>query len=629
MKLFSGGYVGVDVFFVISGFLITTIIVKEIEADEFSIIKFYERRIRRIYPALYVMLLFATVTAFFLYHPQNLTQISKSIMATIGFVSNILFWTESGYFDAPTTLKPLLHTWSLAVEEQFYIVYPLLMGLIMRHARSWLRGILGALALLSFYFSLQVFQQDGSAAFYFMHLRAWELLIGGLLAVRAFPTNLGAPTRHTLSMTGLVMIFGSILIYTKETPFPGASALLPTIGSALVIYSGMDGGSIIGKVLSWPPLVFIGKISYSLYLWHWPIIIFGKYYLVEPPNFLQTFMMIAASFLFSSISWLVVEKPFRSKNFLPSPRIFIFGGSVMLTALVISGSIFLGQGMPERFSKEELTTFADDSDVWGKQNKCAKTNNVTIVELNRCMLGDRASTPSFIVWGDSHAQALAPAIDAAAKSENAIGYLANLGGCPPLLDVYRPEDPVCIDFNHNVFRYIESHPEIETVILVGRWAISADGDRYKTEEGPAVTLVDVQSSALPGSNALLFENGLERTVQKLLELDRRVIIVSTVPEIGYDVPSAYFILLRTGRDINKTLAPSTSEYLQRNAVVNDVLKKLRSRYDLEIIDPAEALCDQNICDVVKDRLPLYRDAHHLSTFGALYIANMFTSIFEK
>jgi len=621
--------VGVDVFFVISGFLITTIIVREIEADEFSIIKFYERRIRRIYPALYVTLLFVLIASYFLYSPENFTQASKSSMATIGFASNILFWTESGYFAAPSTLTPLLHTWSLAVEEQFYIVFPWLVLLIMHYAKKWLQAILGALALLSFFLSVYYIKQDTSAAFYFTHLRAWELMIGGLLAIHRVPAKTNVNLRQLLSIAGLGMILVSVLTYTENTPFPGASALLPTLGSAFIIYSGMDGESLVGKVLSWSPLVFIGKISYSLYLWHWPIIIFGRYYMIQSPTNLQMFILVAAAFIFSSFSWLVVEKPFRSKSFLPSPKIFVFAGSVMAIALAVSGLFYLKQGIPSRFSGEELATFSEASPAWGEQKKCIQADLKAFKEINRCILGDGSSEPSFIVWGDSHAQALAPAFDSVAKNNGMTGYLANHPACPTLLDVYREGDDTCLDFNNTVLGYIEAHPEWETIILSGRWALSADGARYKTEEGESATLIDVQSSAPPGSNALIFENGLDRTVRKLLELNRRVIIVSTVPEVGYDVPSAYFIALRTGQDINKIVAPTVSEYRQRNAVVTDVLNKIQSRYHVQIIDPAQDLCDTNICNVVMDGQPLYRDAHHISTLGALYISDIFNPLFEK
>ena len=627
-KLFSGGYIGVDVFFVISGYLITTIIVREIEANEFSIITFYERRIRRIYPALYTTLAFVLAVAYFLYDPINFSQTGKSSLATIGFVSNILFWTESGYFDAPSTLKPLLHTWSLAVEEQFYILYPLLLWLIMRHARKWLRETLGALALLSFLFSLYYIKQDTSAVFYFFHLRAWELLIGGLLAVHAVPGKVAPSLRESLAVIGFILILGSMLIYTHDTVFPGASALLPTLGSALIIYSGMEGESLVGKMLSQPPFVFIGKISYSLYLWHWPMIIFGRYYLIQEPTTSQVLVMISASMVLSAFSWLVVEKPFRSKSFLPAPGIFVFAGSVMAIALAISGTIHFKNGLPGRFPPEQLTMIENSYSKWGDEKKCNKTDLDMFKVFNRCILGEGSTEPTFLLWGDSHALALAPAMEAAAQKAGATGYLASLSACLPLPGVDRLGETSCTEFNNQTLDYIKAHPEWQTIILSGRWALSATGVRYKTEEGAGVTLVDQTSSVFPNSNATIFETGLDRTIRLLLDLNRRVVIISSVPEIGYDVPSSYSIALRTGRNIDEIVAPTTNEYRQRNMIVIDVLNKMNDRYNVLIIDPATMLCNESACPVISDEQLLYQDAHHLTMFGAKYISGIFDPIFE-
>jgi peptidoglycan/LPS O-acetylase OafA/YrhL len=628
IQIFSGGYIGVDVFFVISGYLITTIIVREIEANEFSIIKFYERRIRRIYPALYATIPFILLAAYLLYDPDNFTQTSKSIMATTVFMSNILFWTESGYFDAPSTLKPLLHTWSLAVEEQFYIVFPLLILLITRYAKKWLKFLLGALAFLSFLLSVYYLKQNASAVFYFAHLRAWELLIGGLLAVNTVPEIINTRFKSLFSLTGLALIIESLLTYTHDTPFPGASALLPTLGSALIIYSGSGGNSVVGKILSWPPFVFVGKISYSLYLWHWPIIIFGKYYLIRTPTPIQIIILIITSFAFSIFSWMVVEKPFRSKSFLQSPKIFIFAGSAMSFTLALCGMIYLEHGMPGRFNSNQSAIFANSNSVWGQEKTCDETDLKIFKEFNRCKLGQGSSEPIFLVWGDSHARALAPALDTSAQREGMTGYLATRNACPPMLGVDRLNQTDCYDFNNKIMDHIEAHPEWKTIILVGRWALSIGGERYKTEEGESVTLIDMQSATPSVSNAIIFENGIDRTVNKLLKLKRRVVIVSSVPEVGYDVPSSYFIAARTGRDVNGIIAPTFDEYLQRNSMVIDIMKKMRNRYNVQIIDPAEVLCDMSICKVVVDGQPLYKDGHHLSTFGSLYISDIFNPLFE-
>jgi peptidoglycan/LPS O-acetylase OafA/YrhL len=270
----------VDIFFVISGFLITTIIARENNENRFTLSRFYERRIRRILPALAVMVVVTLLVSALIYDAERFKAFGKSLIAAMLFYSNVNFWKEAGYFDTLSQLKPLLHTWSLAVEEQFYIVFPIFMSGIISSARKSVKTIFSFIALVSLGISIYAvngFNNDPTSAFYLAHMRAWELLTGGLLALGVFPpiTNKGINT--ALGFIGSCMIGIAIFQYTENTPFPGLSAIIPVLGTALVIYSNMTGNSLISKVLGIPPLVFFGKISYSLYLWHWPLIIFAKY----------------------------------------------------------------------------------------------------------------------------------------------------------------------------------------------------------------------------------------------------------------------------------------------------------------------------------------------------------------
>lgn len=626
--MFSGGYVGVDVFFVISGYLITTIIVREIESNEFSLIKFYERRIRRIYPALYTVIAFVLIVAFFLYDPQNFMLVGKSVIAATLFVSNMLFWSEAGYFDAPSTLKPLLHTWSLAVEEQFYIVFPLLVFLIMRFARKRLKLALGTIAVASFLFSLYYVQRDTSAAFYFAPLRTWELLIGALLAISA-TTDIHPKLRNAMSLAGIVMILASVFLYDHETLFPGISALLPTLGAALVIYAGIKGNTFVGNLLSLPPVVFIGKISYSLYLWHWPIIIFGRYYVIRPATGMEVLLWVIAAFLLSILSWHFVENPFRSKTFLARPRIFIFGGTIMALTLMVAGTVYWNDGMPKRFENEKYKLLSTASKQSRKWKDCNNDNFGSLDELTVCAIGADTIEPIFLLWGDSHARVLAESVELPAQKGNLAGELITLNACPPLLGVDRADQKYCREYNDKVIEYIQAHPELDTVILAGRWALAAEGNRYGNEDGADVVLID-QLTAIPsGENLEIFKAGLDRTVEKLLELNRKVVIVLPIPEVGYDVPSSYFIALRTGRDINEIIAPTLGEYMQRNRPVIAVMDDLKNRYSVQLIDPATVMCDKRICKVVVDGRSLYLDGHHLSTFGSEYVSSIFDTLFGE
>src|SRR5215813_12350400 len=272
---FSGGFVGVDVFFVISGYLISAIVFSEISDGTYSITSFYERRIRRIFPALFGMLIVFSACASLYLFTSEMVNYAKSLLAATASVSNFYFWQHSGYFDSPTS-NPLLHTWSLAVEEQFYILFPLYLWAVRRFYPKHLKLSVGVLVVASLFASAIVVHFNPITAFYMPYTRAWELLTGTLLALGIFPRFSSSWLRNSAALVGMLMIFCSVVTYSPTTLFPGLSALLPCVGAALIIHAGEGGTTLIGRVLSWRPVVFIGLISYSLYLWHWPVILLQK-----------------------------------------------------------------------------------------------------------------------------------------------------------------------------------------------------------------------------------------------------------------------------------------------------------------------------------------------------------------
>jgi peptidoglycan/LPS O-acetylase OafA/YrhL len=625
IRSFSGGFVGVDVFFVISGYLITTIIVQDIRSGQFALARFYERRIRRIFPALFTVIPFTLAASAFLFDADAFLAIGKSVVATTLFLSNVLFWSEAGYFDKPSTLKPLLHTWSLAVEEQFYIVFPLLIALIVRVSKSTLKPALILLGSVSLIFSIYNVSHYPSAAFYLAQLRAWELLIGSLLALDTLPTHLDLRVRDALYPTGIVMILASVLFYSNDTPFPGMAAMLPTAGSALAIYSGIDGGTLGGRILSLRPMVFIGRISYSLYLWHWPLIVLVRYYAIRPLSSSDLALLLLGCLTLSALSWKYIETPFRSKGFLKRPMLFGLSGLVMAAVVAAGAIVYWGNGFPNRFDPNEAGGAVDQANEW---EHCVYEGAHLAETLAGCALGSPNQAATFLVWGDSHARALAPSINIAAAKRGVAGRIVFQLGCPPLLGIARRHGTSCYEFNNTVLSHIEAHSELTTIILSARWALSANGNRYKTEEGATVKLMDVQSGPRPtDTNEALFAVGLQRTVKKLAELGRKVVIVAQVPEVGYDVPSSNSIALRTGRDLNAIVAATWAEYLARNRVAGAAIDSLRRTYAIHVVDPAKALCDGQRCRVVVDGHPLYHDDDHLSLLGAEYIAYIFDPLF--
>ncbi len=630
--LFSGGFIGVDIFFVISGYLITTIIVREIELNDFSLIKFYERRIRRILPALLVVVAFTVAVCAIMYDAEKFRQFGKSVIATTLFASNINFWQESGYFDAPSRLKPLLHTWSLAVEEQFYIVFPLFMAALYRYARKPAPAILMGTAALSLGLGIFTMTTDPSAAFYLAHLRAWELLVGGILALNLIPAGVGKTQRNVIGLVGLAMIAFPIFQYTDNTNFPGISALPPVLGAALIIFSGLEGKSLAGRLLSFPPLVFIGKISYSLYLWHWPLIIFAKYYMIRQMTSVETWILIAATLIVSTLSWRFVETPFRSKQFLSTRQIYAFAAVGMAMMLFAGSVVYFFKGFPERPGLEHLAIDTKKEEAW-----LLKECNINLTDdpqaIIPCEIGDSTEPPSFIIWGDSHTPTYGKAIHISAKQYELAGTLTYAQGCPTLLGMFPdPQfgDTSCVKYNEMVLSYLTDHPEIKTIILASRWTRWVEGSYYKQEEGRSASIKDTLNEAPANASAEeIFRLGLERTITTLIAMDRNVIIIAPLPEIGYDVPSANFIASRTGRDINQIIAPSMEEYLTRNQRTFTIFRSFEEEYGIQIIEPWKSLCQEDVCRAAVNGIPLYNDDDHLSVFGSELISPVFDPFLES
>ena len=593
---FSGGYIGVDVFFVISGFLISGLVVHDIQTGRFSLATFYERRIRRIFPAFFTVAIAVGLAGAWLYDAKTFSDLWVSIAAATGSLANLLFYSQAGYFDGPSLLKPMLHTWSLSVEEQFYLVLPLTLFFIFKYARRWLMPILGLLLLISLGWSIYVVQVDRDAAFYMAWLRAWELLVGALVTLR--PVRLKPWLANLLAGAGLLAILASSLLYTDATLFPGLSALAPVLGTALVINSGMHGDTLVGKMLGLPPLVWIGKISYSLYLWHWPLLVMARYIAITPLAGRYYAVWWALTFALSFLSWKFVETPFRQKSFLPSPRIFYAAAAI--GALILAGTwLVVGtQGLPARIDLQVSLP----PEVWNSQfeqwNDC---QSPAAIGQPGCRLGTPGASPSFLVWGNSHAHAFAPGFHQAAAQAGQGGYITWQGGCPPLLGLGKTVGDSCKQFNQDVMAAIHQHPELKTVVLASSW--------------------------LPGE---LTEQNIRQTVEALAAEGRSVFIISPFPEAGYNVSAVYFIAGRTGRDANALIAPSTKDFLNaRNKRVFDILSALDQKNDqVRVIDIWDIFCGDVRCKVIEDNKPLYVDGGHLSTTGALLLTPRFAQIFK-
>jgi peptidoglycan/LPS O-acetylase OafA/YrhL len=484
---FSGGFIGVDIFFVISGYLITGIIVRDLSRGSFSLGKFYERRVRRILPALLAVLLVSSIACYFLFLPQDLVRFAHSLFAALFSYSNVYFWTQAGYFK-PAYAKALLHTWSLGVEEQFYLFLPLTLYAF-RKRLAVVPWIVLCLAMASFCSSeWLVLKNESDVAFYMPYSRAWELFLGAALAFDLFRVPKGRLGRNCLALLGMLLIAIAAMSFKPQTPFPGASALLPCVGAALLLATGADGETVCARLLSIRPLVFIGLISYSVYLWNLPLITFAKMGGIQgvtDKGFVQKIAVILASLLLGWLSWRFVELPFRASGPKRIPRKQLFIGVAGAAALISAiGAIFLlSGGLPLRFPEAAVRVGAFlDADQEMRIGSCFITSGDHFSDFKEttCTNAD-PKLQNYLLIGDSHAAALWFGLNQ--ELTNARILEATASGCAPTLGNYDATD--CGKMRRYVYETLLPHLHVDGVILTEHWQSRADIEQIE----PADSLV--------------------------------------------------------------------------------------------------------------------------------------------
>lgn len=620
---FGGGFVGVDVFFVISGYLITSLIHTEMVAGRFSIAGFYERRVRRIFPALFAMLLVATVIAFFVLFPEDFNRYAKSLLATAGFASNFEFWREAGYFDVAAQQKPLLHLWSIAVEEQFYLLFPPI--LLLARRLKWARAIVGAIFVVSLGISIWGVRHAPTATFYLLPARAWELMLGALLALGAIPQIQNRIAREAASIVGLLLIAFAVFAYSDAIPFPGIAALVPCIGAALVIWSGQDAN--VNRALSWQPIVFIGLISYSLYLWHWPLYVFARDILFRDLTLAETWGLMALSFALATASLYLVERPFRRKDNRVA-RPILFGGALgaMAVTATCAGAIAQTGGLPQRLPPNVAMILAEETDHEPRMARCFGLTAQDVRDGKLCRFGDPNAKPDFMLWGDSHADAMLPAVRAVALREHRAGWFAGTDACVPLLGVKRPDAPKCFAFNNEIIKLATS-PGIKDVILDARWAKNAEGTAYGDEGNGRIAVYDDHGLAkTTAENEALFFRALSRTVRALTIAHKHVILIDSVPEIGWAVPAVLAHEALTHVRLTPGI-PYAQNLARQHTVLADFAQMKACYPGVAVVNPQDILCDKQLCHVTLAGRPLYRDEHHLSNYGAMQIVPLIAKVF--
>ncbi|HEX3809434.1 MAG TPA: acyltransferase family protein [Rhizomicrobium sp.] len=607
----SGGFVGVDIFFVISGFLITSLIYTEIAEGRFSIVRFYERRIRRIFPALFAVLIATSAVAAVVLFPEDFRYYSESLFATVFFASNFEFWRESDYFATAAALKPLLHTWSLAVEEQFYLIFPLLLHFIRRVAPTRQMLLIALIFALSFVYSAWSVKAAPVSAFYLAPARIWELLLGSLLAIGRIPVPQSVWARNAVSVAGIAAIGWAIFTFTPATPFPGPNALFPCVGAALVIYAGSSGPNVVSGILGSRPFVFIGLISYSLYLWHWPLIAFARYYGLTEPAVPEVILLLGLAAALSVLSWRYIETPFRKSGVVPRSRIFRYAAWSMAAAVVFAIPGIALEGLPQRYSPDVQRILAGEKDIHKERGRCFLDLGLAKVRAAKfCRLGDLSAKPDFLLWGDSHSDAIFSAVEQVARESKRAGYFAGQSDCPPLIGDSPSNGKNCAEFVQAVADFAKRR-DIKEVILVARWALIAEGTSYPDENGTQLSLPAYKKT--PG-NHVVFSRGFNATIAALITAGKKVIVVGPIPEVSRSVPESLAKIKLRSLDLD--IRPTAAAFFARQNFVLRTIKDAKQHYGITLVFPSDVLCDASKCNVAKDGKPLYRDDNHLNVWGA-------------
>ena len=581
---FSGGFVGVDVFFVISGYLIGLAILQDVKRGVFSVLGFYARRVRRIAPAFAVMVVAVMVMGYFLLLPAEYVRLAWSALAAALSVSNIYFYFHTGYFDPPAANQFLLHTWSLGVEEQYYLVFPLLIFFTNRYAPRFLKPSIVLLWIASFAVSAVTAFQYPEWAFYLAPARAWELLLGVLLVIQPAPSGLGGGIRNLMALLGLAMIGFSIVAFSVATPFPGATALVPCLGAALIIWSGQAGGSVVGRMLSLPPVVFVGLISYSLYLWHWPIILFQR----GDAQFLDNgsrLLIVIYSFAFAVLSWQFIEKPFR-RGFTRAPdRKIVLRGAMGLGGVAIAAMFIIAtEGLPARFSPEAraYAAYLDSGQSHFREGTCflVGSSSFSTFDREKCLRREDGR-PNYLLVGDSHAAQLWYGLS---KSLDGAHILqATDAGCKPEIEA-RARDASCRLMMDYVFNDYLAKNHVDRLLIGGRW-LQRD---------------------LPG-------------VEEVLDWAKSRAIPVTLfgPMVEYDQALPRILANATQ---NQGVRGPGSHLIKANRALDDEMKGIASKYGAAYVSYYKLLCGEDSCrTTTPDGTPLEFDTDHLTRQGSLLV----------
>jgi peptidoglycan/LPS O-acetylase OafA/YrhL len=614
---FGGGFVGVDVFFVISGFLMTKIICSQMVSGEFSLLEFFIARIKRIVPALLALVMVSLAFGYLYLTPPDYRALAKHAAASAAFVSNVVYWRETGYFDVASNEKLLLHTWSLSLEAQFYLLFPIfVLGLYKWRGASYFQSGFFAAFGLSLAASILINPLTQGAAFYLLPTRGWELLAGGIVFLTASARfEKYAPVATNV---GLLLIIASAVLFSADMQFPGYLALVPVLGTMLLIAFPSNHLLLTNKLAQ-----YLGTISYSLYLWHWPIIV-GAKSLGMKPSFGNNSMLFALATLLATASYWLVEKRFRRDRLERHPFAVLLKYSFPVAAVLASIWIILWtdgaiQRVPDAFRGKVIANIDASDQTYPLECPIPRVERKT--GDKNCTIGPE-STRTALFWGDSHVQQLYPALESISEDEDIAGkiqiVIATLGGCLP---VRKAETHVaCIDFNEKVLQRARQ-PDVRAVVIGSIWVTNLQ------RLGVCEDLVPCANHSGVGEPLTFVERQLSADIAELMRQGKKVYLIAPVPLYPFSVPRYLINAYWAGRNPDYRL--SRIEHERKTANALKMLRRIQQSTGAYLLDPAEVLCATGNCRYEETGTAIYKDATHLSATGARLLAPMLRIVLSQ
>jgi len=606
--IFKGGFVGVDIFFVISGYLISSIILTQLEAGKLNLTDFYERRVRRIFPALLTVTFSSLIFGWFFLFWDEYAVLGKHVAGGIGFVSNFILAKGQAYFDRALETKPMLHLWSLAIEEQFYLFWPLLLMLLWRK-RSWIPYVIFFVGFISFSVMLNLIHTKPVAAFYWPISRFWELMVGGILAYFSlFSKRLNSSYQNLQSILGFLLITMGLLLINKNSLFPSWVSLLPTMGAFFLISSGPT--TFLNKhLLANRVMVFIGLISYPLYLWHWPLLSFTRIMVGQDPALIQKIYAILLTFLLASLTYFFIEKKIRRPGSVIRTKALII---VAIAIFAISISIkkinggFPGRGINQKIKSmviENIGTQKTFNASRESDKSCQNLLGIKPIKEEVCLTNTAA--PKVLFIGDSHAMALYSSIfakdmklDATLMAAHGCHLYPNLNYTSTYLNNWGND---CQEIAQNIIQHIKQMPSIKSIILTTQYPFDSDSSQSDS-------IYNLQGKKLNNEDAFLLGEG--KLISDLMTQGKNVTLVLDVPHLKYDPRDC---VQRSALIKTPSCDIALSEHLEAQGAFLDQVKKLQNKFPkLRVFDSRSIFCDQLKCNVKDDTGYLYFDSHHMT-----------------